>query len=107
MIKKSYVKSRQVYKITFELPQAELPKEIEIETIHLAGEFNDWSATDTPMAQRKDGTYRAQLELEPGREIQFRYLLNGQHWCNDWHADFYVANEHGTENCVVTTPTQA
>jgi hypothetical protein len=44
------------------------------------------------------------LELEPGREYPFRYLVNGEHWCNDWHADAYVPGDFGEDNCVVVTP---
>jgi hypothetical protein len=44
------------------------------------------------------------VELEPGRQYQFRYLLDGERWCNDWHADAYVANQMGTDNCVAALP---
>jgi len=107
MLKKRYVKSRQVCKVTFDLPKAELPQGVEAETVYLVGEFNDWDRTATPMKLGKGGAFRLTLELEPGREYQFRYLVNGEHWCNDWHADAYVPNELGGDNCVVATPTQA
>jgi hypothetical protein len=44
------------------------------------------------------------LELEPGREYQFRYLINGEHWWNDWNADDYVPGVSGADNCLVVTP---
>jgi hypothetical protein len=44
------------------------------------------------------------LELEAGREYQYRYLLNGNEWHNDWHADRYVSNAYGGDNSVVITP---
>ncbi len=103
MLKKRYIKSRKVWKVTFELPKAELPEAIEVESVHLVGEFNDWDPTTTPMTRRKGGVFRAALELEPGREYQFRYLVNGEHWCNDWHADAYVPSSLGEDNCVVVT----
>jgi hypothetical protein len=105
MLKKRYIKSRNVWKVTFELPEAELPEGIEAESVHLVGEFNDWDTTATPMTRRKGGLFRVMLELEPGREYQFRYLVNGEHWCNDWHADAYVPGDLGEDNCVVVTPT--
>jgi 1,4-alpha-glucan branching enzyme len=104
MLKKRYIKSRQVAKITFEMPQAELPEGIAVESVHVVGEFNDWDPTANPMTRRKGRVYRATVELEPGREYQFRYLVNGEHWCNDWHADGYVASDTGEDNCVVVTP---
>ena len=105
MLKKRYVKSRQVVKVTFELLKSELPEGIQVESVHLVGEFNDWDHTATPMNLRKrDGAFRVTLELEPGREYQFRYLINGEHWCNEWEADDYVASGLGVDNAVVETP---
>ncbi len=107
MLKKQYIKSRKVCKVTFELPDAELPEPIVADSVHLVGEFNDWDPTATPMPRGRGGIYRVTLELEPGREYQFRYLVNGEHWCNDWHADAYVSGGFGEDNCVVVTPAQA
>jgi hypothetical protein len=104
MLKKRYVKSRKVWKVTFELPQAELPEGVEVDSVHLVGEFNDWAHTARPMKRSKKGVFRAALELEPGREYAFRYLINGEHWHNDWQADAYVPTGLGADNCVVVTP---
>jgi 1,4-alpha-glucan branching enzyme len=105
MLKKRYIKTRKVAKVTFDLPKSELPETIEVESVHLVGEFNEWDPTATPMALRRGGIYRVTVELEPGREYQFRYLVNGEHWYNDWHADAYVPSGTGGDNCVVVTPT--
>jgi len=104
MIRKKYIKTRKVSKITFTLPEAELPEGVSTERVYLAGEFNDWDAAATPMKSNPKGVFKVILELEPGREYQFRYLVNGEHWCNDWHADAYVPNDLGVDNCVVVTP---
>jgi 1,4-alpha-glucan branching enzyme len=104
MLKKQYVKSRKVSKITFELAKSELPEGLEVDNVFLVGEFNDWDPAATPMKRSKNGVYRAMLELEPGLRYQFRYLVNEEVWCNDWAADAYVPNEFGRDNCVVETP---
>jgi hypothetical protein len=104
MLKKQYIKSRQVYKMTFDLPKTEMPPDVEVESVHLVGEFNDWDATATPMVLRKGGVYRAMVELAPGRAYQFRYVINGELWHNDWQADAYVPSGFGEDNCVVTAP---
>jgi len=104
MFKKNYVKSRKVTKVTFEVPMKELPADVEIKKMNLVGDFNKWSKKATPMEPNKAGVYKATLELEPGREYQFRYLINGKVWCNDWNADGYITNEFGEDNCIVTTP---
>jgi 1,4-alpha-glucan branching enzyme len=105
MLKKKYVKSRRVSKVTFELPKAELPEAIRPESIYVVGDFNNWDPTATPMKRGKGGVFKAMLELEPGQAYQFRYLINGEQWCNDWHADDYVPNDLGEDNCVVVAPT--
>lgn len=105
MLKKQVVKSREVVKVTFAVQEQELPEGVEVEMLHVVGEFNDWDETADPLAfHKKKKDYRATLELAPGRAYQFRYLINGQHWCNDWEADQYTPNEFGAENCIVVTP---
>ncbi len=104
MIKKKYVKSRDVSKITFELAKYEIPGELEADTVHLVGDFNDWDPRATPMKYLKKGSFQAVVELEPGRVYQFRYLINGEFWCNDWEADDYILSEYGADNCVIKVP---
>ena len=104
MLTKKYIKSRKVSKITFEMPQDELPEGIQVESIHLVGDFNNWNTSATPMRLLKKGVYKTTLELSPGQEYKFRYLVNGDQCCNDWHADAYIPNDLGLDNCVVVTP---
>jgi hypothetical protein len=101
MIQKSYIKTRKTCKVTFQLPEDEIPSGIEIESLALVGNFNEWDPAAFPMKRNKQGVYRAEIELEPGQEVQFRYLANGEHWFNAWEADAYIPNHYGTENCVV------
>lgn len=86
-------------RVTFELPAS-----IWADRVHLCGDFNNWSQTDTPLHQsRLDGTWRVTLELDAGKRYEFRYLINGSEWHNDWSADGYVPNDHGGDNSVVET----
>jgi 1,4-alpha-glucan branching enzyme len=106
MLKKQYVKSRKVAKITFELAlseiQAEFSAELPAESVFLVGEFNDWDPAATPMKySKKKKAFTVTLDLEPGRQYQFRYVVDGDHWCNDWDADAYVPSEPGPDNYVV------
>lgn len=103
MLKKTYVKSRKVWKVDFELPKEECPQGVKAKHVNLAGDFNNWKKSATPMTLHKD-VYTASLELDPGHEYQFRYLINGKVWCNDWHADAYVPNIFGEDNCVANLP---
>jgi 1,4-alpha-glucan branching enzyme len=105
MLTKQIVKSRQMVKVTFELPQTELPTDMTVASIYLVGEFNDWDETAVPLKyHKKEQIYRATVELEPEQNYQFRYLINGDYWCNDWAADEYTPNNLGEDNCVVITP---
>ncbi len=104
MIKKQYVKSRKVAKLTFEVPKGQLPGDVDVASVHLVGDFNGWDEQATPMTQRKDGTYKALVEVEPGKKYAFRYLANGKVWFNDWEADGYMPGELGPDNCLVEAP---
>ncbi|MCF0241136.1 MAG: isoamylase early set domain-containing protein [Treponema sp.] len=72
--------------------------------INIAGDFNSWSSTDNTLKQNKDGSFSITLELELDREYQFRYLLDGIKWENDWNADKYIpAPYSNADNSVVET----
>lgn len=98
MLKKQYLKNNSVCKVTF-YTQAE----IKAETVHLVGDFNKWNETETPMEALKDGRFKVTLNLEAGKEYQFRYLVNSTEWHNDWEADKYVPNPYGGDNSVIAT----
>jgi 1,4-alpha-glucan branching enzyme len=99
MIRKEPLPDGKHVRVTFELPSS-----LWAERVSLAGDFNDWDTSANEMRQgRSDGAWRITLELEAGKEYQFRYLVNGRDWHNDWHADKYVPNRFGTDNSVVCT----
>ncbi len=98
-IKKQYLKSKSVCKVTFTLP-GESAKHAE--SANIVGEFNDWGIYTTPMRKLKNGSFTVTIDLEPNREYQFRYLLDDQTWENDSEADKYVPTSYGdSENSVV------
>lgn len=99
MFKKRFLKSGKV-KVEFTLPDTIAA---EAKTAYLVGDFNDWDESATPMGQLKSGKFKVTLELEPNRAYQFRYLINGKQWHNDWDADRYVANPFSGDNSVVNT----
>lgn len=97
-LRKQYLKTKPVCKVTFSFPKAGFgsPK-----SVHLVGDFNNWNKTAAPMRRLKNGSFTLTIALERNREYQFRYLLDGQRWENDWEADTYVPNDFGSENSVV------
>lgn len=98
MLTKRYLKSKNVTKVTFYTPTS-----LDAEEVYLVGDFNEWSETATPMEALKDGRFKVVLELQPNKEYQFRYLVNGSEWHNDWEADKYVPNPYSGDNSVIKT----
>ncbi|HYO87090.1 MAG TPA: isoamylase early set domain-containing protein [Candidatus Limnocylindrales bacterium] len=96
MLEKKYSKSKDTAKVTFTFPSS-----LEAETVYLVGGFNDWSETDLPMKHQKDGSFSLSLDLTPGKDYEFRYLVNGTEWHNEWEADAYIPNPYSGDNSVV------
>lgn len=96
MLKKRRFTRDNVVKVTFNLP-ADAARE----SVRVVGEFNQWEGT--PLERHKDGTWRTTVALDPGREYQFRYLVDGERWVNEPAADDYVRNPYGEDNSVVRT----
>jgi 1,4-alpha-glucan branching enzyme len=98
-ITKQYLKSKPVVKVTFTLP-AEAAQGAK--TAVIVGDFNAWNGESTPLKKQKDGSFKTTVDLPIGTEVQYRYLLDGSVWENDWAADKYVASGVGqAENSVV------
>lgn len=98
-IKKQYFKTKPLCRVSFFLPGIAAPAAA---NVCIVGDFNNWSITEHPMKRLKSGDFTISLDLEPGREYQFRYLIDECRWENDWKADKYVASCYGDcENSVV------
>ena len=99
-LKKQFLKSKPVCKVSFRLDAAEAAGATKVQ---LLGDFNNWDETVEPMTALKSNDFTATLELEAGKEYQFRYLINGAEWKNEPQADAFVTNSFGGENSVVST----
>ncbi len=98
-IKKQYLKSKPLCKVSFRVPK-EVAKSAE--TAFVVGEFNNWDTNAAPMKRHKNGTFSASIDLELGKEYQFRYLLDKSNWETDFTADKYVPTPFGnSENSVI------
>ena len=91
-MKKRFLKTGSVCKVTFELPATAVNGG---RKVALAGDFNDWDRDGTLMKRRKDGSCSITLDLPSNREYQFKYLIDGMGWENDWQADRYLPNSFG------------
>lgn len=94
-IKKQYLKSKPVCKVTFTLDAEEA------HNVALVGSFNDWNAEATQLTKLKNGTFKGTVDLDADNTYEFRYLVDGT-YVNDEHADAYQWNEFaGAENGVI------
>ncbi len=96
MLKKRRFSKDNVVKVTFTLPP-----ETANDSIRVVGEFNAWEGEQ--LEKQRDGSWRTTVTLSPGREYEFRYLVDDQRWLNDPSADRYVRNPFGEDNSVVAT----
>ena len=86
-------KGRTLQKVAFEFyaPQAE--------KVQIAGTFNDWNPSKTPLKKERDGKWKGAVELAPGR-YEYRYWVDGN-WQNDQRPVECAPNPFGTWNCIL------
>ncbi|HKK34408.1 MAG TPA: isoamylase early set domain-containing protein [Desulfomicrobiaceae bacterium] len=98
-IEKKYLKTRPVCKVTFRLPEEHADGAGEVAVV---GDFNAWDPLANPMRKLKKGGFSLTVDLEPGREYEFRYLVDRLAWENDGGADGYRQTPYGDgENCLL------
>ncbi len=97
-LKKQYIKTKPVCKVTFKLAEKIVAP---AKKVNLAGDFNNWDIKGIPMKKAKNGEFSASVELETGKEYQFKYVIDGKVWINDTEPDKFVVNEYKGENSVV------
>jgi hypothetical protein len=70
--------------------------------VFLAGEFNGWSTTATPMQRKASGDWTVDLPLTPGK-YQYKFVVNGE-WFQDSENPESVPDGWGGKNSVITVP---
>lgn len=94
-IKKQYVKTRPVCKVTFSI----LAKEA-VEAA-VVGDFNNWDPKAGALGKLKSGTFKGTFDIEKDASYEFRYVVDGA-FTNDPEADSYKWNDFaGAENSVL------
>ncbi len=98
-VEEKFLETKKACRITFRLPKVAAP---DAKSVCIVGDFNNWNTHANPMKKLEDGDYRIELDLELGREYQFRYLIDELKWENDRNADKYVRSDYGDcDNSVV------
>ena len=67
--------------------------------VSIAGTFNSWDTSATAMKKTKDGTWKAKIQLSPGRH-EHKYFVDGA-WRQDIPGASLIPNAFGTNNCVI------
>lgn len=94
-IKKQYLKSKPVCKVTFTVPAEEAKK------VAVVGDFNNWNPKGSLLKKLKNGTFKGTFDLPAENAYEFRYLVDGT-YVNDEAADRYQWNDFaGAENAVI------
>lgn len=97
-IEKKFLKAKPVCKVKFTLSGDQYTS---ASSVLLVGDFNNWQVGETPLKKAKTGTWSVTLDLETGKEYQFRYLIDGTNWENDHEADKFAPSGLGSENSVL------
>ncbi|MGO8928991.1 MAG: glycogen-binding domain-containing protein [Limisphaerales bacterium] len=69
------------------------------QSVAVAGTFNDWDLSRTPMSPGPGGTWNAMVWLPAGR-YEYRFVVDGQ-WMSDPSARECVQNAFGSTNSVL------
>lgn len=95
-IKKQYLKSKPVCKVTFSVPAEEAKK------VAVVGTFNEWNEKKAVKLKKlKSGTFKGTVDLEKDNSYEFRYVVDGAYF-NDEQADAYAWSDYaGAENSVL------
>ncbi|QHI38299.1 1,4-alpha-glucan branching enzyme GlgB [Kordia antarctica] len=95
-IKKQYLKSKPLCKVTFSVAAEEA------ETVSVVGNFNEWNTEATNLKKLKNGTFKGTVDLEKDNDYEFRYVVDGA-YTNDEQADAYKWNAYAAaENGVLS-----
>jgi len=74
-------------------------------TVSLAGSFNQWSPSATPMTRLSEGKWARELLLPPGR-YEYQFVVDGR-WTPDLKAADEIPNPFGGFNSVVEVSTSS
>lgn len=85
-IKKQFLKSKPICKVTFTVPAEEA------QSVSVVGDFNKWNSQATELKKLKNGTFKGTVDLETSNSYEFRYFIDGS-YVNDEQADAYAWND--------------
>ena len=94
-IKKQFIKTKPVCKVTFSVEAKEATSAAVI------GDFNGWNPADGILSKLKTGTFKNTFDLPKDASYEFKYVVDGV-YVNEPESDSFVFNEFaGAENGVL------
>ena len=95
-IKKQFVKTKPVCKVTFSVEAKEA------NTASVVGDFNNWDQEEGALNKLKNGTFKGVFDLNKDASYEFKYVVDGQ-FVNEPEADSFRWNDYaGAENSVLS-----
>lgn len=95
-IKKQFIKSKPVCKVTFSVEAKEA------KTASVIGDFNNWNVANGEMVKLKTGIFKGLFEIPTEKSYEFKYVVDGT-YINEPEADAQVWNDFaGAENSLLT-----
>lgn len=95
-IKKQFIKTKPVCKVTFSVEAKEATE------ASVIGDFNNWNQEDGALSKLKNGTFKGVFNIEKDASYEFKYVIDGA-FVNEVQADSFLWNEYaGNENGVLT-----
>jgi 1,4-alpha-glucan branching enzyme len=94
-IKKQFVKTKPVCKVTFSVEAKEA------NTASVVGDFNNWNLAEGTLSKLKNGTFKGVFDLPKDASYEFKYVIDGN-FVNEPEADAFKWNDFaGAENGVL------
>lgn len=94
-IKKQFVKTKPVCKVTFSVVAKDAVQ------ASVIGDFNNWNVDEGSLSKLKNGTFKGVFDVNKNAAYEFKYLIDGV-FINEPEADSFKWNEFaGNENGVL------
>ena len=94
-IKKQFIKTKPVCKVTFSVEA----KEANVASV--VGDFNNWNPIEGELSKLKNGTFKGVFDLPKDATYEFKYVIDGN-FVNEPEADSFKWNDFaGAENGVL------
>jgi 1,4-alpha-glucan branching enzyme len=70
-IKKQFVKTKPVCKVTFSVEAKEAAE------VAVVGDFNNWDPKEGALNKLKNGTFKGVFSIDKDAEYEFKYVIDG------------------------------